>query len=264
MSDPKASFVALIRQFLIQHPELAPTVERIAARQQGRSEEDFLNFAEWKRYQGLSTKEIFEKIYDEGHWGKGQQPGVRYFSGTGSHDPAMVNAYVGAVGAFLQGLPEKPSALDIGCGDFNVGSKLRPYCGAYTGADIVSQVIEDNKTRYSDAYVNFVVLNIIEEKPPYADVIFLRQVLQHLSNNEIRSALRNLAGQCKHLIVTEHLPPADFTPNIDKTTGRGIRIRHNSGVVLSEAPFSLAFREERTICEVPELGGIVRTTIYSL
>lgn len=264
MADPKASIVTVIRHFLAQHPDLAPVVERIAAQQQGKSDQDFHNFAEWKRYQGLSTREIFEKIYDEGHWGKGQQPGARYFSGTGSHDPAIVNTYVDAVGKFLKSLPQKPSALDIGCGDFNVGSKLRPYCARYTAGDIVSQVIEDNKIRYRDADVDFIVLNVIEERPPFADVFFVRQVLQHLSNAEIGRALQNIAGQYEHLIVTEHVPPGAFTSNVDKTTGRGIRIRHNSGIVLSEPPFSLPFREQRMLCEVPELGGIIRTTVYSM
>lgn len=262
MADPKTSILNVIRHFLAQHPELAPVVERMAAQQQGKTDEDVQNFAEWKRYQNLSTREVFEKIYEEGHWGK--NPEARYFSGTGSHDPAIIGAYVAAVAGYLEGLPQKPSALDIGCGDFNVGSKLRPYCAAFRAVDIVAPVIEDNRVRFQDADVEFGVLNIAEDAPPRVDVIFIRQVLQHLSNAEIGKALANLAGRCDHLIVTEHIPPGDFTPNLDKPTGRGIRIRHNSGVVISAPPFSFPFREQTTLCEVPELGGIIRTTAYAL
>lgn len=264
MAQPTQSIVAAIKHFISSHPEIAPEIERYAANAQGRSQQDWHNFLEWKRYQNLTTQEIFEKIYDEGHWGKNASPEARYFSGTGSHDPQLVDAYVEAVSAFLSRLPNKPSALDIGCGDFNVGSRIRPLCADYTAADIASQVIAFNKTRFADADVNFISLNIVEDEAPRADVIFIRQVLQHLSNAEIRRALANIAGRSDYLILTEHLPPGEFTPNVDKTTGRGIRIRHNSGVVITEPPFSFPFREQTVICEVPELGGIVRTTAYTL
>lgn len=264
MPEPTKSIVAAIRHFIASHPEIAPEIERYAAKMQGRSEEDFLNFAEWKRYQNLSTQEIFEKIYDEGHWGRNQSAGSKYFSGTGSHDPAIVDTYVNAVSAFLAGLPRKPDVLDIGCGDFNVGSKIRPSCDTYTAVDIASQVIAYNKTKYADLGVDFQAMNIVEDVPPKVDVIFIRQVLQHLSNAEIRKALRNISGKSDYLILTEHLPPGEFTPNIDKTTGRGIRIRHNSGVVITDAPFGFPVRDQTVLCEIPELGGVVRTTAYTL
>ncbi|MDP3405933.1 MAG: class I SAM-dependent methyltransferase [Brevundimonas sp.] len=263
MTDQNKSIIAAIKHFISSHPEIAAEIERYAARSQGKSDQDFHNFAEWKRYQNLSTQEIFEKIYEEGHWGKNPSKDGKYFSGTGSHDPVIVKTYVDAVSAFLQSLPEVPDALDIGCGDFNVGSRLRPFCKTYTAADIAPKLIAFNTTRFAELDVDFRVLNIIEEPAPAANVVFIRQVLQHLSNAEIKRALGNLAGRFDHLIVTEHVPPGQFTPNLDKTTGRGIRIRHNSGVVLSEPPFGLSFREQKVLCEVPELGGVIRTTVYS-
>lgn len=264
MADPKVSMIAAIKHFLTYHPEIAPEIELFAARQQGRSDQDFLNFAEWKRYENLSTQQVFEKIYEEGEWGKSGSQDAVYYSGLGSHDPAMIDAYVASVATFLQSLGQKPTAVDIGCGDFNVGSKLRGYCSRYTAVDIASPVIAFNKTRFADADVDFAVLNVIEEKPPRADVIFIRQVLQHLSNSEITRALANIAGQCDHFIVTEHLPAGEFTPNLNKTTGRGIRLRHGSGVVISEPPFSFAFHEQKVLCEVPGPGGVIRTTLYSM
>lgn len=263
MADPKVSIIAAIKHFLTHHPEIAQEVELFAAKQQGRSAQDVLNFAEWKRYENLSAQQIFEKIYAKGEWGKSESEGDAFYSGAGSHDPTMIDAYVATVSAFLQSLG-RPSAVDIGCGDFNVGSKLRVYCSRYTAVDIASTVIAFNKSKYADADVDFAVLNIIEDGPPRADVIFIRQVLQHLSNSEIARALANIAGQCDHLIVSEHLPAGVFTPNLNKTTGRSIRLRHASGVVISEPPFSFAFRDQRVLCEVPAPDGIIRTIVYSM
>jgi len=263
MSDQNKSIIVAIKHFLNSHPEIAPEIERHSAHLQGKTDQDFHNFNEWKRYQGLSTQQIFEKIYREGHWGRRNDGGADFFSGTGSHDDRIVGAYISSVSEFVKSLQFVPSVVDIGCGDFNVGSKIRPVFDRYIAVDIVSDVIESNKNRFNYLNVDFRVLNIIEQEPPSADVITIRQVFQHLSNAEISSALRNLQGKFRHLIVTEHLPPGGFAPNIDKTTGRGIRIRHNSGVVLSEPPFSLIFRTEKVLCEMPELGGIIRTTVYS-
>jgi len=64
---------------------------------------------------------------------------------------------------------------------------------------------------------------------PKADCVILRQVLQHLSNEEIKNILAKLYNY-KYLILTEHLPLRDFIPNEDIISGQGIRIKHNSGV----------------------------------
>ena len=103
--------------------------------------------------------------------GKNQSSRIQVFSGTGSHNPIIVNTYVDAVCSYLSAFSLKPSAIDIGCGDFNVGSKIRPYCSSYLALDIVQQVIDDNRINHHDADVEFRVLNIIEEQPPFAEVV---------------------------------------------------------------------------------------------
>jgi hypothetical protein len=263
MPNQNKSIVAAIKHFISSHPEIAPEIEKYAAKAQGKSDEDFLNFAEWKQYQNLSTQQIFERIYAEGHWGKNQSQNDRFFSGTGSHDPRIVHTYVDAVTEFVNTLSGPLSALDIGCGDFNVGSKLRGLFSTYKAVDIANNIIDYNRTKFVDLDVDFNVLDLVKEAPPYADVIFLRQVLQHLSNAQIMKALENLEGRFAHLILTEHIPPGEFKPNIDKTTGRGIRIRHYSGVDIGQPPFNFRSGGQKILSEVSELGGIIRTTAYS-
>ena len=58
-----------------------------------------------------------------------------------------------------------------------------------------------------------------------------------------------------------------FTPNLDKPPGRNIRLdapeAGGSGVVLTAPPFDLRPDAQRTLCEVPSYGGVIRTTAYS-
>lgn len=218
-----------------------------------------------KCYRNLSTKEIFTKIYEEGAWGRPDNSEQKYFSGTGSHDDAVANAYVEAVAKFLSSFAEKPSVVDLGCGDFTIGARIRHLCGTYIACDIVEPLIGWDKQKYKDLNVDFRVLDICEDELPGADIAFVRQVLQHLSNGHIARAVPQLAAKYKYLVVTEHLPSAGaFKPNLDKPAGAGVRSALDSGVVLTSAPFNLPVKQESVLCEVPEGGGIIRTNLYRL
>ena len=59
------------------------------------------------------------------------------------------------------------------------------------------------------------------------------------------------------------MPSGKFVPNLDKPTGGGIRLRHNSVLEIGEEPFLFKFVEKKFLCEVPELGGVIRTVAYS-
>ncbi|MEZ5740438.1 MAG: class I SAM-dependent methyltransferase [Burkholderiaceae bacterium] len=216
-------------------------------------------------FQNLSTREVFTKIYEDGVWGRSTDPQQRYFSGTGSHDRAIVDTYVAAVGRFLGQLTGKPDVVDLGCGDFSVGSRLRPLCARYTACDIVEPVIEFNRRRFEQLQVDFRTLDFTREALPAGDVVFIRQVLQHLSNDEIMAALPRIAGQYRYLVLTEHLPAGDdFVPNQDKPAGFDIRLGFNSGLVLTRPPFNLVPLEQRVLCQAPEDHGIIRTILYRL
>jgi hypothetical protein len=72
---------------------------------------------------------------------------------------------------------------------------------------------------------------------PPADVCLVRQVLQHLTNDDIHRALPHLRAY-PYVVVTEHLPVAMARPNANKRPGPGVRATRGSGVVLHEPPFS--------------------------
>jgi len=220
----------------------------------------------YEDYKKLSTQQVFEKIYETNAWGRGQDPEQKFYSGTGSHDGLVAATYVNAVRGFLDssGLV-KPDAVDLGCGDFSVGSQIRPLCRRYIACDIVDGLIEFNRRKFASLDVDFRTLDLTRDDLPRADIVFVRQVLQHLSNTQIKRALPQLAEKYKYLVLTEHLPAnEDFVPNLDKPAGPGIRLQLDSGVVLTSAPFKLQPSKEDCLCQVREDGGVIQTTVYTL
>jgi hypothetical protein len=218
------------------------------------------------RLEGLPVEEIFSAIYRERRWEA--ESNDDFSSGSGSRVETVVSTYVDAVGRFLAAQPTPPSVVDLGCGDFHVGQQLRPYCGRYIACDVVPALIERNKKKFAAAQVDFRCLNIIDDDLPSGDIVFLRQVLQHLNNAQIARVVPKLS-RYKFLILTEHLPAIpNFPPNRDKPTGGGTRLPQKSGVVLTAPPFLLEPKSESILSAIPESiaghAGLIATTLYEL
>jgi len=146
-----------------------------------------------KKFKSKKVKEIFKEIYFQQLWRpEDERKNFEYYSGIGSYDKELVNEYVDSVKNFLLTFKNKPDVVDLGCGDFNVGLKLRKYCRNYIASDIVNELIDHNKKKFKQYDVDFRVLDITKNDLPEAEICFLRQVLQHLSNNSILSFIRLL------------------------------------------------------------------------
>jgi SAM-dependent methyltransferase len=209
----------------------------------------------------MSPEHIFRQVYRNKLWGNDRS--IEFDSGEGSHDPQVVVPYVKAVKQFIHSLNAKPDMVDLGCGDFNVGRQIREYCNNYIAVDIVDELIEKNRAIYEARNVSFRVLDIIDDELPDGDIACIRQVLQHLRNDQIQRIVSKLY-KFKHLIVTEHLPSSrTFIHNIDKHAGPGIRLALNSGVVIGSPPFNFISSAKKIICSVPKFDGIIETTVYS-
>jgi len=216
-----------------------------------------------ENYKNLSTQEIFSRVYEKKGWGKSGDPSQPFFSGPGSHDGAVVSDYIRSVHDFLATFEKKPDVVDLGCGDFFIGSKIRDLCNNFTVCDIVPALIEFNKEKYKELAVDFRVLDLSVDELPDGDVVFVRQVLQHLSNAQIMRAVSKIKAKYKYLVLTEHLPDSrNFKHNLDKPAGPDIRREIKSGVVLTSEPFNLAPQSQREICRISEYGGIIATTVY--
>jgi SAM-dependent methyltransferase len=205
-----------------------------------------------------SPREIFSEVYRSKAWG---DHGA-FFSGFGSHIRPAIDAYVRALTPLLMGMPNA-RVTDLGCGDFNIGRHIKPLCNSYIACDVVPELIKYNREKFPD--VDFRCIDITVDILPAGDIALVRQVLQHLNNNQISNFLRRLEGY-KILIVTEHIPAGAFKPNIDKAAGGGIRMHgvEPSGVDLSEPPFSIDCISSNVLAEVPEERAVLRTTSYRL
>ena len=208
------------------------------------------------------TKESMIQIYEKNLWGKGNS---KYFSGEGSHHPDLVGPYIEVVIKFLKSFDNLITVCDLGCGDFNVGSKLVHYTSKFIGIDIVPDLIQYNKTKFIAENLDFICLDIVKDSLPKADCAIVRQVLQHLSNQEIIAVVNKLYN-FKYVIITEHIPDFDFIPNINIISGQGIRLKKDSGVDVLASPFYLEPEKETLLFSLtlPNNKGRIETKLYEL
>ena len=229
-------------------------------------------FNEFIRIQRLrrcaTVKDAFTMIYEAGLWGQSNEPKEIYYSGSGSHRTEIVDIYVSSVNGFLQSFSKKSDVVDLGCGDFAIGAQIRPDCGRYIAVDVVDGLIERNKKKFANDDIDFRAMDIINDELPSGDVVFLRQVLQHLSNSEVSKVVAKLPSKFRFLVLTEHVPFYEsFVPNLDNDHIQGIRLMNSkSGIVLTEPPFNLKASQSRILCEAYEdcglWKGVIRTILY--
>lgn len=198
-----------------------------------------------RRNRGREAGEIFTEIYQQNRWG-GEQGD--FHSGSGS-TAEHADRYARAVNGFLRGRNLQRVA-DLGCGDFRVGSQLVAEGFDYTGIDVVESLIASHRVRHGGERVRFERLDITRDALPEADVCLIRQVLQHLSNEQIAQVLHN-TRHYRYVIVTEHFPAAHAlrSRNRDKPCGEDVRVYDGSGVYLDAPPFNRQVSE--VLLEVP-------------
>jgi hypothetical protein len=223
----------------------------------------YRNAREERALAGRPPREIFNEIYAKKQWGGSDD--VPFFSGVGTHGDGAPQ-YVQAVSAFLGSLPAKPDVVDLGCGDFHIGAQIRPAAKTYIALDVVDSMIAHHREKFAHLGVDFRVLDASEESLPAGDVVIIRQVLQHLSNDRIRRIVDQLPSLFEWAIVTEHLPAGNFQSNADKPTGPHARIYLTppSGVVLTDPPFNLKTLEARQLYEFRDERERLTTMAYRL
>ena len=211
------------------------------------------------KYKNMPLEEIFDTIYKNNDWGEGKNS---YYSGIGSNDKEIIEPYIKAVNKYVSSLSDKPVIIDIGSGDFNVSKHLVKNAKYYYACDIVKDLQDYNSTKYKYENIEFLTLNAVEDILPEGDVLIIRQVLQHLSNEQINNLIKK-CHKYKTWIITEHVPSSKiFIPNLDMMPGSGIRLLKKSGVVLTEDPFNVKYDLVNNICELNQLGGVIRTSVY--
>jgi hypothetical protein len=149
--------------------------------------------------QGDSLQDRFTEIYRTGFWrdGKDENP----LSGAGSSLGATENLR-GELPTLLNELGVQV-LLDVGCGDFTWMSTVDLGKVHYTGVDIVPNVIAEHLTKHSSDTRHFAVANAVTDALPDADAIMCREVLFHLSFDDVRSVLRNMVNtEARYCLLT--------------------------------------------------------------
>lgn len=208
-----------------------------------------------------SVQEVFSEIYSAGRWGGGGA----FNSGSGSQGAAAT-----IYGAYVRELLRQTgarTAVDIGCGNFAVAAQFVDDLDAYYGLDVVSDLIARNTATFGREGVIFSVLDASSGVLPPADVCLVRQVLQHLSNDQIMGILER-CQQFSLVVVTEHwpAPEAAADPNVDKPHGPDTRLDSGSWVDISSPPFNCVDVEEvlnvRATTALYRQGETIRTHVW--
>jgi glycosyltransferase involved in cell wall biosynthesis len=154
------------------------------------------------------TQEIFDGIYKTNYW-RGESR-----SGEGS-DLIQTEKIREVIPLLLKSLGAK-SMLDIPCGDYYWMQHV-DLPVSYIGGDIVQQVVKINNEKYSDIHHKFIHLDVCIDELPKVDLIFARDLLVHLSYDDIRRALHNMKESGSTWLLTTTFPVRDS--NIDIKTG---------------------------------------------
>ena len=218
----------------------------------------------------FDAKKTFTKVYRSKKWGISDTVKNNLgSSGSGSHNKLITEPYIELIHKMSESELFKGLVfVDLGCGDFNIGKSIYELSSKYIAVDVVKEVIDRNKEVFPSKKIDFRIIDIINEPLPEGDVCFIRQVLQHLSNHQIKSILEKL-GSYKWVFITEHYPSIELykKANIDKPTGHNIRLFKGSGVYLTEHPFSLESSLVREVLEVSDrmtgkYNGTIKTFLY--
>ncbi|MHA4894991.1 class I SAM-dependent methyltransferase [Pedobacter sp. PWIIR3] len=202
----------------------------------------------------LYSSTIFTDVYKNNLWGgsKGE-----FYSGTGSHN-SHISIYTDAIANYIKD-NQLETIVEIGCGDFNVSSKIltlldqSDFNYRYVGYDVVKNLIVRNNKLYSSPKIKFIFKDSSSGNLEHADLLIIRQVLQHLNNKSIKKIINKFENY-KNIIISEHQVAEKYEsvikPNIDKKTDATNRIQFNSGIYLEREPFNCKI--EKLVCSIPE------------
>lgn len=175
-------------------------------------------YAVKKRLIGSNPEEVFTKIYEQNVWGNpesasGDGSTLTYTENIRNEIPKLIHRL--AVGTIF----------DAPCGDHNWFNKIRfELPVAYIGADIVSELIEANKTKFPSPAKQFIKCNIIVDPPPKADLWLCRDALFHFSDRDIFLTLNNFINSEIDFLLTSSHPYSNLNQDIYTGSFRSLNL----------------------------------------
>lgn len=156
----------------------------------------------------MKINNIFSEIYDKDLWQGGSGPG----SNPESNEP-----YISLLESFLTE-NKINSIVDAGCGDWQFSKFIDWNNINYKGYDVVKSVIDYNQVNYSSETVSFQLYNGDPKLLPSADLLIMKDVLQHLSFSQINEFILGFP-KYKYCLITNCINPIGETVNRDIETG---------------------------------------------
>lgn len=150
----------------------------------------------------------FEAIYATNEWGHG--------SGEGSL-PKHTRKYVQTVERFLRE-HRIAKVVDLGCGDWQFSRYIDWGSAEYRGYDLVRSVVAANQEKFAKPGVSFELFSGNFDDLPQADLLIVKDVLQHWSNEAVAAFLPTLK-RYRFCLLTNCVNPRGKTTNADTTDG---------------------------------------------
>jgi SAM-dependent methyltransferase len=194
--------------------------------------------------------EAFRRHYEtsESHWGRQ--------SGAGSH-PYWNIDYRAFLERFIV-INNIRIVIDIGCGDWQFSRFLNFDGVRYYGFDVVESVVAQNRALYSSENVTFDIMPLDFAEMPHADLLIMKDVLQHLLDTEIMRHKRELFSRYPRCLLSNSYRKFETPMNIDVAYG-GFR-----SLDLNAPPyeFRYEFRGEYVLEFSTPLWEQIRTMLY--
>jgi len=183
-----------------------------------------------------SDKATFSRIYDHGVWSNG--------SGSGSH-PKNTESYRNFLQQFMRE-KEVSSVVDLGCGDWQSSRHIDWSGVSYLGVDLVESVIQANMQRYESTNVHFKGMESTEEGLSAADLLIVKDVLQHWPNSQVAALLPKLT-QYRWALITNTSATYQVAGSkktlIDDEVNRDIAVGEVRPIDLAKPPFGWSVTE---------------------
>lgn len=144
-----------------------------------------------------SPEEIFSTIYENKLWGTNEQ-------GLGWSGPGSSVKNTELYRSFIQDFLKKyaiGSVVDLGCGDWEFSRYINWNGIQYLGIDVVQSVITKNCLLFSKPNISFMPANALEFELPFADLLICKDVLQHLTNDDILKIAKQFK-KYKYCLIT--------------------------------------------------------------
>lgn len=172
------------------------------------------------------AEEAFSDVYARSVWTEG--------SGPGSTLAFNEEAYMPFLSGLIRTLPIT-RIVDLGCGDWQFSRHLvLPLCSSihglrYDGFDCVRELVERNNDTFATDQVHFHHLDLTcpdaIDQIPDADIVLIKDVLQHLPDEDVTRITSQLAARFNIVIITNCMSEG-IVPDIPVGDWRKLNVDH--------------------------------------